>query len=289
MTLPALLEQSVAFLLPYEFSPTVLLACIVAGLLYQRGWRRAGGGIGQAVMFWIGLVGMYVMLQTQFEYYAQHSFFMHRLQHLVLHHVAPFLIAVSAPSAIIGAGLPEVIHRHVVTPMRRNRVLRSLYAAIQEPLVSGAIFVGLIYFWLIPSIHFYAMLNVPLYNAMNWGMAIDGLLFWWMIFNLRAPGVSDTRHYGYRLLVLVLVMFPQIALGAYIALSNHDLFGIYAACGRILPITPLVDQSIGGLLTWVPAAMMSVVGGLVLISRWKHQSQQLDTPVSSTPNLGCAR
>ncbi len=287
MTLPPLLEQSVAFLLPYDFSPTVLLVCAGAALLYHRGWRRTRGGWGQALLFWLGLLGMYVVLQTQFDYYAQHSFFMHRLQHLVLHHVAPFLIAVSAPAAILGAGLPDRIHRHVVAPLRRNRLLGHLYAAIQEPLVAGAIFVGLIYFWLIPSVHFYAMLSVPLYNTMNWGMAIEGLLFWWMIFNLRAPGASDMRHYGYRLLVLFLVMFPQIALGAYIALSNHDLFGIYAACGRILPITPLIDQAIGGLLTWVPAAMMSVVGGLVLVYRWKRQSQQVEQPLS--PTLGCAR
>ena len=287
MTLPTILEQIVAFFVPYGFSPTVLLICAVTALLYLRGWRRARGGVGQAVMFWIGLIGMYVVLQTQFEYYAQHSFFMHRLQHLVLHHVAPFLIAVSAPAAIIGAGLPESIRRHVVAPMRRNRTLRWLYAAVQEPMVAGAIFVGLIYFWLIPSVHFYAMLNVPLYNAMNWGMAIEGLLFWWMIFNLRASGASDMRHYGYRLLVLFLIMFPQIALGAYIALSDHDLFGIYAACGRILPITPLMDQAIGGLLTWVPAAMMSVVGGLVLVYRWNRRSRQAEKPLS--PTLGYAR
>lgn len=287
MTLPTLLEQTAAFLVPYEFSPTVLLVCTGAALLYQRGWRRAGGGIGQAVMFWIGLVGMYVVLQTQFEYYAQHSFFMHRLQHLVLHHIAPFLIAVSAPAAILGAGLPASLHRYVVAPLRRNWLLRHLYAAIQEPMVAGAIFVGLIYFWLIPSVHFYAMLNVPLYNAMNWGMAIDGLLFWWMIFNLRVAGSSDMRHYGYRLLVLFLVMFPQIALGAYIALSDHDLFGIYAACGRILPITPLVDQAIGGLLTWVPAAMMSFVGGLVLVYRWNRQGRHVEKTPS--PTLNCAR
>lgn len=287
MTLPTMLEQTVAFLQPYDFSPTVLLVCVGAGLLYHRGWRKAHGGLGQAVTFWIGLVAMYVVLQTQFDYYAQHSFFMHRLQHLVLHHVAPFLIAVSAPAAILGAGLPDSAHRYVVAPLRRNWLLRHLYAAIQEPLVAGAIFVGLIYFWLIPSVHFYAMLNVPLYNTMNWGMAIDGLLFWWMIFNLRAPGSSDMHHYGYRLLVLSLVMFPQIALGAYIALSDHDLFGIYAACGRILPITPLTDQTIGGLLTWVPAAMMSVVGGLVLVHRWNRRSRHVKKPVS--PTLGCAR
>ena len=286
MTLPTGLEQTVAFLQPYDFSPTVLLACLAAALVYQRGWRRVRGGLGQALLFWIGLLGMYAVLQTQFDYYAQHSFFMHRLQHLVLHHVAPFLIAVSAPASILGAGLPDSIHRYVVAPLRRNRLLRHLYAAIQQPLVAGAIFVGLIYFWLIPSVHFYAMLNVPLYNTMNWGMAIDGLLFWWMIFNLRVSGSSDVRHYGYRLLVLFLVMFPQIVLGAYITLADGDLFGIYEACGRILPITAQTDQELGGLLTWIPPAMMSVVGGLVLLYRWNRQNHRNET---ASPTLGCAR
>jgi putative membrane protein len=281
------IEQAIAFLAPYEFSPTVLLACLGAAMLYRRGRRRAGGGRGRAWIFWIGLAAIYVVLQTRFEYYAQHSFFMHRLQHLVLHHVAPFLIALSAPAAILAAGLPEFAHRLVVAPLRGNRLLRQLYAAIQEPLVSGAIFVGLIYLWLIPSLHFYAMLDVSLYHAMNWGMAIDGLLFWSMIFNLRTPGSTDMRHYGYRLLVLFLLMLPQIALGAFIALSDHDLFGIYAACGRILPISPLTDQAIGGLLTWVPAAMMSLFGGLVLLHRWNRQSRRNHDLLS--PGLNCAR
>jgi len=286
MTLPTLLQQTAAFLEPYEFSPTVLVVCVACAVLYHRGRRKVGGSLGRAVLFWIGLLGMYVVLQTHFDFYAQHSFFMHRLQHLVLHHLAPLLVAVSAPAAILGAGLPDGIHRYLVTPLRRNPLLHRLYWTIQQPLVAGAIFVGLIYFWLIPSVHFYAMLNVPLYNLMNWGMAIDGLLFWWMIFNLRAPGTSDVRHYGYRLLVLFLVMFPQIVLGAYIALASHDLFGIYAACGRVLPITPLTDQAIGGLLTWIPAAMMSVVGGLVLLYRWNHQNRQADAvPLT----LGCTR
>jgi len=286
MTLTTILEQTVAFLLPYDFSPTVLLACVGSALLYHRGRRRVGGGPGQAVMFWIGLLGMYVVLQTQFDYYAQHSFFMHRVQHLVLHHLAPFLIAVSAPAAVLGAGLPEGIHRYLVEPLRRNPVLHRLYWAVQQPLVAGAIFVGLIYLWLIPSVHFYAMLNVPLYNTMNWGMAIDGLLFWWMVFNLRAPGTSDARHYGYRLVVLFLVMFPQVVIGAYIALAEHDLFGIYAVCGRVLPLAPMTDQALGGLVTWIPAAMMSIAGALVLLVRWNRQNRQGD-PLPST--LGYAR
>lgn len=280
------LSQVIVFLGPYEFSPIVLLVCLLAAWLYYRGRRSMPGGLGHAALFWIGLFGMYFVLQTHFDYYSQHSFFMHRLQHLVLHHLAPFLIAVAAPVSILEAGLPEPIRRHVVRPLRHNAFLRLTYRTIQQPLVAAVLFVGLIYLWLIPGVHFYAMLNVPLYNAMNWGMAIDGLLFWWMIFNLRSPGSSDAHHYGYRLLILFLVMFPQIAIGAYIAMSQHDLYGIYAVCGRVLPFTPLEDQQIGGLITWIPSAMMSIAGALVLLYRWTRKE---DPAGAASTFLGYAR
>lgn len=263
------LSPIAAFLLPYEFSPTVLVVCLLSGWLYYRGLRRLGRRAGWgALLFGVGLVSIYVVLQTQVDYYGRFSFFIHRVQHLVLHHIGPFLIAVSAPAPVLAAGLPKAIRSHVVDPLVRSPLIRVPFRVIQQPFAAGFLFVAIIYFWLVPSIHFYAMLSIPLYNAMNWGMAIDGLLFWWMIFNLRQPGEPDVRHYGVRMLVLFLVMFPQIVLGAFIALSTTDLYSIYNLCGRVLPLSVLQEQVLGGLVTWIPAAMMSVLGALVLLVRW---------------------
>ena len=266
------------FLLPYEFSPTVLIVCLLSGLLYYRGQHRLGRRFGWGdLLFWIGLVSIYVVLQTQVDYYGRFSFFIHRIQHLVLHHLGPFLIAVSAPAPVLEAGLPKAIRRYLVDPIVRSPLIRWPFRVIQQPFVAGFLFVAIIYFWLVPSIHFYAMLSIPLYNAMNWGMAIDGLLFWWMIFNLHRPGEPDVRHYGVRMLVLFLVMFPQIVLGAFIALSTTDLYSIYALCGRVLPLNVLQEQELGGLVTWIPAAMMSVLSALVLLVRWSRGTQASPT------------
>lgn len=269
-----LLDNSIAFLTPYEFSPTLLLACVAVAWLYIRG-RRAAGTQGrlQTVLFWLGLVLIYGMLQTQYDFYAQHMFFLHRLQHLILHHLAPFLIALVLTREQLLAGLPVPLRRHIIDPLWHSRLMRGVIIVIQQPLVSSVLFVGLIYFWLIPDIHFIAMLNVPLYNAMNWGMALDGLLFWWMVFNMRADGSSAERHYGGRIVLLFLVMFPQIVIGAHIALSNQDLFDVYAVCGRAWPLSAHLDQQIGGLITWIHAPMMSVVGALVLMQRWRHERE----------------
>ncbi|WP_298352021.1 cytochrome c oxidase assembly protein [Rhodoblastus sp.] len=261
-----------AFFLPYEASPTVIACCGLAALAYLRGQARgAGGGAARSTAFWLGLALIYAALQTQYDYYALHMFFLHRLQHLGLHHVGPFLIVLAAPGATLLAGAPEPVRRYIVTPLARNRTLRALYRGVQQPAVAGFLFVGLIYFWLIPPLHFIAMLNVPLYNAMNWGMAIDGLLFWWVALGPRPEGVNANRFYSGRFLLLTLVMLAQIPIGARIALSRSDLFSVYEACGRVWPIESLTDQQIGGVITWIPPAMMSVIGMLVLLRRWAQE------------------
>jgi putative membrane protein len=271
------------FLAPYELSPTVVAACGLAAVLYARGRRGADAGRARALAFWVGLGLLYLVLQTHYDYYAQHVFFMHRLQHLVLHHLAPFLLALAAPRDTLAAGLPAPLRRGLTGAWPGKRTLGRLYRGLQQPLLAAALFVAIICLWLIPRVHLYAMLSVPLYDAMNWGMALDGLLFWWMVLNLRRPGSSDARHYGGRILVLLLVMPPQILIGAHIALSRHDLYSVYAVCGRAWPIGPLVDQQLGGLITWIPSAMMSVVAILVLLHRWAIATEA--PPLGSGPTL----
>ncbi len=278
-----------AFLLPYEPSPTVIAVCGLTALAFLRGQARgAGGGAARSMAFWLGLALIYAALQTHWDYYAQHMFFLHRLQHLALHHVGPFLIVLAAPGAALLAGAPEPVRRHIVAPLARNRALRAVYRGVQQPAVAGLLFVGLIYFWLIPQVHFVAMLNVPLYDAMNWGMAIDGLLFWWMALGPRPETINANRYYGGRGLLLALVMLAQIPIGAGIALSRSDLFSVYEACGRAWSISPLTDQQIGGLITWIPPAMMCVIGFLVLLRRWAREETANVQGEATCGELACS-
>lgn len=278
------LADTLVFLSPYEFSPTVLFVCTLAAFLFWRGQRREEIGSGRILAFWLGLGLIYAVLQTHYDYYAQHMFFLHRLQHLILHHLAPFLIAWAAPAAVLAASLPAAAENRLIAPLRRNRTLRFVYRWLQQPLISTLLFLGLIYLWLSPSLHIIAMLNLPLYNTMNWGMALDGLLFWWMVFNLRTPGSSDGAHYGGRILLLFLAMPPQIVLGAYIALSERELYDIYTVCGRAWPLSAQLDQQIGGLITWIPAAMMNLVGMFILLRRWLRGRNSIQ---SFTEKLPC--
>jgi len=285
----ALLEVA-RFLAPYQFSLPVVIGSVLVLILYFRGLRAAREAgetidIGRRVNFLVGFVLFYVVIHTRFDYYAQYLFFMHRLQHLVLHHLAPFLIAVSAPWRILGFGTPLAIRRLWLRPGWHHAVVRLVYGFVQNPIVAPVLFVGLIYFWLTPSVHFDAMLDLTLYHVMNWSMFIDGLLFWWLMLNPKADGSSVVVSYGIRVLTLFLVMLPQIFLGAYIALSGKDLYDVYDVCGRAWPIASSTDQELGGLLTWIPAAMMSVLGILVVVNYMMQNDGRSPTNASGGREL----
>ena len=265
------------YLTPWEFSPTVLLGCIGAGVLFWLGARqrkREGQrtGFWRILSFFVGLLLIYGVMQTYVDYLSQHMFWVHRLQHLVLHHLAPLLIALAYPHEILGRGLPLHWRSQLLLPLWNCFPVRTTYRFVQNPVIAPFLFVGLIYFWLMPSVHFDAMLSSTLYQVMNWSMLVDGLLFWWLIVDDRMPHEYRTLRYPLRILILFFTMIVQILIGAHIALTDKVLFDVYSVCGRAWPISPLTDQTIGGLITWIPAAMMSVVGILLVTRLWMRQS-----------------
>jgi putative membrane protein len=268
-----LIEQTLALLAPWEFSPVVCAACVLTITFYLRGvvrLKRAGTRVSPWRMFsfFVGLLLIYAVLQTYFDYLSQHMFWVHRLQHLVLHHLGPFLITIAMPYEAIKAGFPRWKGRGGPIGILLGRIVGVIYAVLQNVIVAPVLFVGLIFFWLIPTIHFYAMLSLPLYDAMNWSMALDGLLFWWFCLKPAPAGERPHPGYGTRAVILALIAFPQVILGCYIFLSPKSLYSVYNLCGRAWEISPLLDQQIGGLITWIPSSMMSVIAVILVLRLW---------------------
>ncbi|MGP1676890.1 MAG: cytochrome c oxidase assembly protein [Burkholderiales bacterium] len=280
--------------MPWEFSPTLFAACAVALALYWRGLRRVRAqerpSLSRRIGFFTGLLLVYFVMQTRFDYLSQHMFYIHRLQHLVLHHLGPFLIALSAPLAVLAAGVPASIGTGLIERFWRLPATRIGYRLLQNAVVAPLLFVGLIWFWLTSRIHFNAMLSEPLYWAMNWSMLIDGLLFWILMLDPRPRREGALLGFGARIIIVLAAMVPQMLIGAHIALTDKDLYDVYAVCGRAWEIDPLLDQHLGGLITWIPAAMMHVIAAVILIGRWARfdRNETKRPSVSATTYSGGA-
>ena len=137
------------------------------------------------MFFWRGLISIYAVSQRHFDCYSEREFFIHRIQHSILHHVAPYLIALSRPGRALLAGMPASLRRACSTIISWAPAARSI-DTLNNPIAAVLLFVGLTYFWLIPSIHFAAMLDWRWYRLMNWSMAINGLMFWNLVLNSYA-------------------------------------------------------------------------------------------------------
>lgn len=253
---------------PWDFSWPEYLAFALTILWFLRGLgatpEASRPSIGRRIAFFSGLALLYAVLQTHFDYMAQHMFFLNRIQHVVMHHIGPFLIALGCAGETIGRGMPPRLRR-----IAESRTAALTIRVLQQPVVAVFLFVGLFYFWLVPPVHFRAMIDPRLYALMNASMVLDGLLFWSLTLDPR-PRPPARVSYAARFVLAVVVMFPQIALGAVITFSTHDLFPYYDLCGRLFPsLDALADQQIGGIVIWIPPVMMSVIGALLVVNAFR--------------------
>lgn len=254
---------------PYEFSWPIYLAIALALFWYLRGLGRteatARPAVWRRAAFLAGLLVLWIAVQSGFEYAAQRMFFLNRIQHVAMHHIGPLLLGLSMAGPVILSGGPGWLRR-----LAASRPAGRAMAVIQHPAVATVLFVGLFWFWLIPPVHFFAMLDPRLYQVMNWSMAVDGILFWAMVLDTR-PRPPAAAGFGARAALSVAVMFPQIVLGALIVFATTDIFPYYAYCGRYFPgIDAVTDQQIGGIVIWIPPAMMSAVGLLVVLGNLRR-------------------
>ncbi|MCK9366045.1 MAG: cytochrome c oxidase assembly protein [Metallibacterium scheffleri] len=256
------------FFVPWEPSPLAWLLAIAAIVLYWRGQRLRPVSRWRRAAWWIGLALCYVAMQSRWDYFSEHAFFLQRLQHLVLHHLGPFLLVLAYPGPQLRAALPLRWRVRGARVLRHMAPLRWALNVLLNPWVAASLFVGVIALWLYPPVQFVAMLDDRIYRLMNWSMLLDGFLFWWLVLDPRAKPPARLSP-GMRVVLPLLGALPQIMMGAFITFTGEDLYPAFEVCGRAFPwLTFRTDQYLGGLIIWIPAAMMSVIAALLAMRRW---------------------
>ena len=280
------------WLSPWEFSPTLVLLFLISGVLFVRGTWVHKVARARQWYFWTGFVLLYLSMHTHVDYYAERVFFAHRAQHLVLHHLGPLLIMLSYPGQVLRAGMP-LSWRIALKNFRQTRTCQTIEAVLTNKFLIPFMFVFLVLVWLEPTVQFYSMLDWRLYRVMNWSVVISGFLYWNLVIDRRpyvARPMTATTAFGRwwqihgrggklaamtpteRVISPILTMAPQIVAGIYIAFVPYDLYPLFDVCGRAVPITALEDQSIGGIIMWVPAAIVESFGIVVALATWVRLS-----------------
>jgi putative membrane protein len=90
---------------------------------------------------------------------------------------------------------------------------------------------------------------------------------------------------GWRILMLAVVMLPMMIVGAYLSLAQRDVYTVYAVCGRFLPISPVTDQQLGGLIIWIAGAFTIGVVFLFVFARMLEHERAIMGPRVAKPAL----
>jgi putative membrane protein len=261
-----------AWLVPWEPVPLWWAAFAAAALLFVRGSRARRVGRARRILFWSGLVLTWLVLQTELDYYAQHLFFLHRAQHLELHHLGPLLIMGAYPGQVMRAGLPAG-GRRALAGFLRSSAGRATQALLTHVVLIPVIFVLMVLVWLLPHVQFISMLDSRIYHVMNGSVIVSGLLYWNLILD-RRPSPPAAMRPGARVLSPLLTMVPQMAAGAVIAFTERDLYPVFELCGRAFGMTARADQLLGGLIIWIPASLIELTGLLIALRMLMQLSER---------------
>lgn len=263
----------------WVFTPDIVIATLTLVLVYAAGMARRAKSTEplpswRPISFFVGLAFVFLALQSPIDSVAEHLFFVHQVQHLLLRMVGPMLIALSSPQGILVAGLPAWVRRSLLAPLVSNGAVRGVFGAIAHPVVATAIFVSALYFWQLPQYHNIALLDAAIHYGMHATMLLAGLLFWWRIFD-RRPSPQGLR-YGIRLMMLWIIILSNITLGAYTTFKSAVLYTAYDVVGRVFAYAPLADEKLGGIIIWIPSSMMCLMAVLVVIHMWGRHETRLD-------------
>src|SRR6185503_2194061 len=108
--------------------------------------------------------------------------------------------------------------------------------------------------WHLPVLYNAAMANHGVHIVEHLMFMASAVMLWWPILSPlpELPRLS----YPMQMLYLFLTTIPMSIVAVYITYSDNLLYPAYAAAPRILGISPLDDQLIGGLIMWIPGGLI---------------------------------
>ena len=278
--------------------PIVLLGCLVAEILYFRGWfvfvkeewaRGAAGrrtavsldGFQVATIAWDSwlLRGVYFFAAVLMalvgdsrlvDYFSGRLFWVHMVQHLfLLVVIAPLLVA-SAPLLPMWYGLPERARR-LLSRLARSKAAKPFYFAgrwLRQPAVSSLLLMVGMWVWHWPMLYDLTLTNETIHDWCEHLTFISvSVLFWTQV--IPSSPLAPRAGYIGRLACLGFAIIQNVVLAVLLAFSTTPLYAPYAhmvaAPGGF---TALADQQLGAGIMWTFGDVPFLIAVCAIILQW---------------------
>src|SRR5690606_1897311 len=219
--------------------------------------------------FTLAMLIMLVSLQGPLHELSDYFLFSaHMVQHLgVMLLMPPFLLY----------GLPDWMLRPLVRPRPVLRAARWLTLPLVAFALNNVIFGA----WHFPGPYDLMMRNHDVHVIMHLMIMFTGMVMWWPVMSPlpEFPRIAPPLQMVY----LFVLGVPMMIVAALITFSETPLYTWYAAAPRIFPLDVLDDQRLGGVIMWVPGALVLWLSITFVYFRWTRGETARDgTEAEST-------
>jgi putative membrane protein len=265
----------------YTVHWSTVIGLIALGALYF--WRAhvhpEPVGRTRPTLFVSGLALMFLSLNGWIHDLSDYYLFTaHMVQHLLLAMgVAPLLIM----------GTPGWMLRPLLRPRALRAVARPLGSAIFCFAVFNLVLIG----WHLPPLYNLAMSYHEVHIVQHLLLLAASVIMWWPVLSPMAefPRLS----YPGQMLYLFLMTIPMSVVSVAIAYSNAVLYPAYASAPRVMRLSPMDDQMLGGLIMWIPGGLYFFAVISVIFYKWQkaggqdsRASAQIDQAPFRAPQTG---
>jgi putative membrane protein len=214
----------------------------------------AGPTPGRRALFVSGLLVLFLSLNGPLHDLSDYYLFSgHMVQHLMLTLVVPPLLILGTPGWMLR---PALAIPWVETWARRLTEARAAF------MIFNVVLAG----WHLPPLYNLAMANHNVHIVEHLMFLASATLMWWPLTS-QMPELPRLAYPG-QMLYCFLMTIPMSVVAFCIALADHLLYPAYSAVPRLWGITPMVDQSTGGLIMWVPGTLFFLIVLSVVFFKW---------------------
>jgi len=268
--------------LHWHTEPLLLISLLLVGWMYALGTgplrqkidpRQTKYPLKYAVSFYSGLIITYLAVGSPLDQIGEQFLFSaHMIQHMLLIYFAPTLFLFGTPGWLID---------HLLKP----ESVRKCLSVLTHPACGGLLFTFIYTVWHVPVLYELALHDKRIHVLEHWTMFGLGLLMLWPYLTLskRVP----RRSYGVRMLAMFLLMVGQLPVFAFLTFAGEAIYPTYLWAPRILPLDPLNDQILGGIIMKVinMAFSLTILG---ISFYWWARSEEREDPSELSTNLHSA-
>lgn len=244
----------------------VVIGAALLFVAYVTAWHASGRRISpaRAAAFGVALASLVGALNGPLHDLAEDAVFSaHMVQHLILTLVVPPLLL---------AGTPSFMADTLLDPLLARRAIRELLRALTRPIPALAAWSVALFAWHLPGPYAAALDSHALHFVQHATLVGAAVLAWWPIASPshRLPALP----YAAQILYLFAFGIPMTIVAAMIAGAEQVLYPFSVSASDVRGLTPLEDQRLGGILMWVPAALVPLAAFTAVFFRWAAEESE---------------